>query len=73
MFHKMLVKDLETDRFILNPYDPCVDSNMVNGHHITVAWHVNYFKMSHKDPFGINMLAAYLKSIYGENMEVRRG
>ena len=38
---------------------------MVNGGQITVLWHVDDLKMSHKSEFGITRFADYLISIYG--------
>ena len=45
---------------------------MVNVHHMTVVCHVKDLKLLHKDPFVITMFAVYLKSIYGEKMEVQK-
>ena len=45
-FHPKLVKDLESQGFEINPYDPCVANKMVNGEQLTAAWHVNDMKKS---------------------------
>ena len=66
LFYKMLVKDLYSERFILNPYEPCVENRMVNGHHMKVAWHVDKSQVLQKYTFEITMLSAYLESVYGE-------
>ena len=63
--YKIIVKYLEADRFVLNTYDPFVANNMVNGHQMTVAWHVDDLKVSQKKPFLITVFTAYLDSIYG--------
>ena len=63
--YKIIVKYLEADRFVLNTYDPFVANNMVNGHQMTVAWHVDDLKVSQKNPFLITVFTAYLDSIYG--------
>ena len=44
----------------VNPYDPCVDNDDLNGHQITVTWHVDDLKVSHKDPFEITKFAHHL-------------
>ena len=48
-FYKKLRKDLEETGFEVNPYDPCVANKMVNGSQITVTWHVDDLKVSHKE------------------------
>ena len=34
--------------FKLNPYDPCVANKIVHGKQLTIAWHVDDLKVSHK-------------------------
>ena len=36
--------------FEVNPYDPCVANKDINGSQMTVTWHVDDLKVSHKDP-----------------------
>jgi hypothetical protein len=48
LFYRRLVSDLIGYGFELNPYDPCVANKMVNGQQLTVSWHVDDMKMSHK-------------------------
>ena len=73
LFYEKLVKDLEDNGFEINPYDPCVANKMVGGHQMTVCWHVDDLKVSHKDPKEITKFAVYLSSIYGEKLTVHRG
>ncbi len=47
LFYRKLVADLESDGFVLNPYDLCVANNVVNGKQMTVCWHVDNLKVSH--------------------------
>jgi hypothetical protein len=47
LFYKKLVGDLIGIGFKLNQYDPCVANKMVNGHQLTVSWHVDDLKVSH--------------------------
>ena len=51
LFYKKLVGDLQKYGFKVNPYDPCVANAMINGSQMTVTWHVDDLKVSHKDPF----------------------
>ena len=41
LFYKKLVIDLEGNRFVLNPYDPCVANKEVNGSQMTVLSTLN--------------------------------
>jgi hypothetical protein len=50
LFYKKLVADLESDGFVLNPYDQCVANKVVDGKQMTVCWHVDDLKVSHCDP-----------------------
>ena len=36
--------------FNINPYNPCVANKEINGSQMTVTWHVDNLKVSHKDP-----------------------
>ena len=49
LFYRKLRADLEDMGFEVNPYDPCVANEIVNGSQCTVVWHVDDLKVSHKD------------------------
>ena len=55
LFYKRLRSDLEDRGFVVNPYDPCVANNMVDGLQITVCWHVDDLKISHRDEEMVNI------------------
>ena len=48
LFYKRLRFDLEEMGFVINPYDLCVANMMMNGDQITVCWHVDNLKISHR-------------------------
>merc|ERR1711933_326410 len=73
LFYKHLVAALEKYGFKVNPHDPCVANADINGHQMTVTWHVDDLKVSHKDPQEITKFADYLSGIYGEKLTVKRG
>ena len=50
-FYKKFRSDIEEYGFKVNPYNPCVANADLNGHQMTVTWHVDDLKVSHKDPF----------------------
>ena len=72
-FHKKFCTDIEAYVFKVTPYDPYVANTDINGHQMTVTWHVDDLKVSHKDPFMITPFAQYLSTKYGEQLSVKRG
>ena len=40
---------------------------------MTVAWHVDDLKVSHKNPSKVTKFAFYLQSIYVDNLTVKHG
>ena len=80
LFYKKLRKDLESQGFEVNPYDPCVANKMVEGSQFTVVWHVDDLKLSHKNPRVVTKMINHLRKLYerlpnGEvkKMSVQRG
>ena len=59
--------------FEINPYNPCVVNKIVNGHEMTICWHVDDLKVSHKDENAVTALAENLAEIYGPNTTVYCG
>ena len=49
IFYNKLSKNLIDHGFVQNQYDMCTFNKMVNGEHITVQFHVDDLKVSHKD------------------------
>ena len=47
LFYKRSRSDVEDMGFEVNPYDLCIANKMVNGHQMTVYWHVDDLKVSH--------------------------
>eukprot|EP00804_Cyclotella_cryptica_P008907 CCRYP_012017-RA/>CCRYP_012017-RA protein AED:0.23 eAED:0.23 QI:0/0/0/0.75/0.33/0.25/4/0/1155 len=73
LFYQKLVEDLEAFRFELNPYDPCIANKIVNGEQMTLTWHVDDLKVSHRDSFELTKFILYLVRIYGNQITVNRG
>ena len=72
LFWEKLSKDLKSQGFELNPYDPCVANKMINGKQFTIVWHVDDLKMSHKDPKEVTKMIKWIESKYGE-IRAKRG
>ena len=73
LFYKRLRRDLENMGFKINPYDPCVAKKMVNGHQMTICWHVDDLKVSHKDKNAVTALAEKLAELYRPKTIASRG
>jgi hypothetical protein len=73
LFYLRLVKDLKEFEFELNPYDPCVANKTVKGSQMTVTWHVDDLKVSHKSGVELTKLLCFLGKKYGNKITVNRG
>ena len=73
LFYRKLIRDLQEYGFVLNPYDAYVANKDINGQQMTVTWHVEDLKVSHKDPFEITKFAHFLSKIHGQKLVVHRG
>ena len=72
-FYKKFCSDTEAYGFKVNTYDPCVANADINGHQMTVTWHLDALKVYHKNYFEITFFAQYLSIKYGNQMTVKRG
>ena len=76
-FYKKLVKDLKSEGFEINPYDPCIANKMVNGKQFTVLWHVDDLKFSHADSKETDKFVEWLRKNYEDEnigkIKVSRG
>ena len=64
--YKKLRKDLETDGFEFNPYDPCVANKKINGKNLTVLFHVDDLKVSHQDRRVVDQFEQWVDFMYGD-------
>ena len=67
-----MVGDSESYGFKINTYNPCVANMDINGSQMTVVWHVDDLKVSHKKDIEITKLAMYLNDIY-TGLKVNQG
>ena len=72
IFYRKLRKDLEDIGFVINPYDPCVANKIIDGHQMTITWHVEDLKILHKSEWEITKVIKWLAKIYGD-ANVKRG
>ena len=71
LWYKKLRKVLEGVDFRFNPYDPCVGSIIINGHHHTKGFHAEYLMLIRKDTKINDEFLKWLNDKYGEHGEVR--
>jgi hypothetical protein len=64
LFHHKLVADLRSIGFKLNPYDPCVANKMIDGHQMTICWHVGNLFIGHKNPAMVTHILQWLQACY---------
>ena len=67
LFYRKLRKDLESIGFTVNPYDPCVANMMQGGSQLTVVWHVDDLKISHKQKEVVDDLISWLRHKYEDD------
>jgi hypothetical protein len=67
------VADLESDGFVLSPYDPCVANKIVDGKQMTVCWHVDDLKVSHCDPAQVTIFREWLSKKYEVAVATHQG
>ena len=71
LYYKRFRSDMEEYGFEINPYDPCVANKMVNGEQLTVIWHVDDLKASHKEDQVLTDYLQWVKDTYGRIGEVK--
>ena len=71
LFYLKLVGDLTRAGFKINSYEPCVMEKIVGGEHMTVLFHMDDLKVSHKIDKAITEVIEYLDGAYPELKAVR--
>ena len=70
-------KDLETDGFKFNPYDPCVANKIIKGDQLTILFHADDVKESHKVTKAVENFEQRIEFMYGdpkiEKVKLERG
>ena len=71
-WYQLFTTTLEKEGFTLNPYDKCVANKMVDGHQLTIAWHVDDCLMSHMDRKVLEVFGEKMIEYFGD-MEITIG
>jgi hypothetical protein len=48
LYYRKFFKSLMDIDFVINPYDPCVANKMIEGEQMTICFHVDDCKLSHR-------------------------
>ena len=48
LYYRKFTKSLTDIGFKINPYDPCVANKIIDGQQMTICYHVDDFKLSHR-------------------------
>ena len=76
LFWQKLSKQLIDEwGFVPNKYDDCVVNKTINGHQMTVAWHVDDLKVSHVDVKEVDKFILQMEGAFGADapLSVSRG
>ena len=64
LFYKKFTKSLTSVGFEINPYDPCVANKMIKGKQMTICYHVDDCKLSHRKTSSTNKMIKWLRREY---------
>jgi hypothetical protein len=64
LYYRKFVKSLTDVGFIINPYDPCVANNLIEGKQMTICFHVDDYKLSHRKEKIMDTMIEYLREEY---------
>ena len=66
IIYKKLISYLESDGFEINPYNPCVANNTVEGKQLAITWHVGDIKILHVDKKFVSKTILWLEYVFGK-------
>jgi hypothetical protein len=61
LYYRKFVKSLTDIDFVINPYDPCVAKNIIEGDQMTICFHVDDCKLSHRKTKVMDSMIQYLR------------
>jgi hypothetical protein len=64
LYYRKFVKSLTDIDFLINPYDPCVANKMIEGDQMTICFHVDNCKFSHRKTMVMDSMIEYLRQEY---------
>jgi hypothetical protein len=64
LYYRKFVKSLMDIDFVINPYDPCVTNKMIEGEQMTICFHVDDCKLSHRKTKVMDSMIEYIRHEY---------
>jgi hypothetical protein len=64
LYYRKFVKSLIDVGFIINHYDPCMANKIIEGKQMTICFHVDDFKLSHRKKKFMDTMIEYLREEY---------
>jgi hypothetical protein len=64
LYYRKFVKSLTDTDFTINPYDPCVTNKIIEGEQMTICFHVDDCKLSHRKKAVMDRMIGYLLQEY---------
>jgi hypothetical protein len=64
LYYWNFVKSLTDIDSIINPYDPCVVNKIIEGEKITICFHIDDCKLSHRKKTFMDRMIGYLQQEY---------
>jgi hypothetical protein len=64
LYYRKFTKSLTEIGFELNPYDPCVANKVIEGKQMTICFHVDDCKLSHRQPKVMDKMIKWLRQEY---------
>jgi hypothetical protein len=64
LYYRNFVKSLTDIDFVINPYDPSVANKMIEGDHMTICFHVDDCKLSHRKTKVMDSMIKYIRQEY---------
>jgi hypothetical protein len=71
LYYKKFVKSLTKQGFKFNPYDGCVANKIVKVKQITICFHVDDCKISHKCPKVVDVTIKWLRADYESIFDIQ--
>jgi hypothetical protein len=60
LYYRKFLKSLTDIGFITNTYDPCVANKIIDGKQMTICFHVDDYKLSHRKKKVMDTIIEYL-------------
>jgi hypothetical protein len=73
LYYRKSVKSLMDIDFVINPYDQCVTNKMIEGDQMTICFHVDDCKLSHRKNKVMESMIEYLRQEYESIFEDESG